>query len=219
MKQFKGFFIFLILVSILFTPYISLPVTANWYSYYVQSGYYGIWATIITPVSEPYMPSYDHQSHSVSTPGGGRWVQSGWIFYPDWYQPRQYMEFFNMGLRDLVELNDQPWGTGIKYEVSYDGSNGWNRWCVWVGGIKRGCWNDITPAPTQLIAQSETHFHTNSVFWTNFTLIRLQNTNGLWVYPTLQNNMQNDPPYSYSILTNESFRTWRHGIFMPLIVR
>lgn len=219
MKQIKTPFVFLVLLLVVISPFFTSSVSANWYSYYSQGGYDGLWATFFTPENEPYIPSGDHQSNSVSTPGGGPWVQTGWIFYPTWSQPRQYMEYWVGGVRNLDELNDQPWGTGIKYEVSYDGTTGTNRWCIWVDRIRRGCWNDIHSAPTLLIAQSETHTTTDTVFWTDFTAIKVRNANGVWVSPTLQNNMHADPPYGNTILTNESFRTWRHGIFLPIIVK
>lgn len=211
--------VFLAAFLLFLSPFFIRTVSANWYSYYSQSGYYGLWSTIYAPLNRPYIPGGDHQSNSVTTEGGAAWIQAGWILYPNWSQPKQYMEYFISGVRYLDYLNDQSWGTGIKYEVSFDGSTGNNRWCIWVNGLQRGCWNDIDPAPGLLIAQSETHTSTDTVFWTDFKFIRVRNTVGTWVYPTLVNHMHVDSPYGNTILSSESFRTWRHGIFLPLVVK
>jgi hypothetical protein len=219
MKHSKAPLAFVLSLLLFLSPLFIRTVSANWYSYYSQSGYYGLWSTIYTPSNKPYIPSGDHQSNSVTTEGGAAWVQAGWILYPNWNQPKQYMEYFVSGVRHLDYLSDQSWGTGIKYEVSYDGSTGNNRWCVWVNGLKRGCWNDIDPAPRLLIAQSETHITTDTVFWTDFKYIRVRNAAGTWVYPTLVNHMHADHPYGNTVLTSESFRTWRHGIFLPFVVK
>jgi len=219
MQSTKTLMVSLNLLLLLLSPLFMLTVTANWYSYYSQSGYYGLWSTIYTPLNKPYIPSGDWQSNSVTTPGGAAWVQTGWILYPDWNLPKQYMEYFVSGVRQLDYLNDQSWGTGIKYEVSFDGSTGNNRWCIWVNGLQRGCWNDIHAAPSLLIAQSETHTTTDTAFLTDFTNIRIRNAAGTWVYPTLINHMHADPPYGNTILTSESFRTWRYVIFLPLVVK
>ncbi len=207
--------IFLLFSSMLFV----LPVSANWYSYYSQSGYYGLWAVIYTPKNIPYTPNGDNQSHSVTTPGGGPWVQTGWLYYPNWSQAKQYYEYGVGGDHEIIYLNNHVWGTGCKYEVSQDGDIGLNRWCVWVNGVKIRCWNNIHAAPSLLIAQSETHFNPETVFFTSFKAIRVRNAAGTWVYPTLSNHMTADPPYRYSILTSTSFQTWRIGIFLPLMIK
>ncbi len=219
MKHFKAPLIFLVPLLLILSPLFIRTVSAKWYSYYLQSGYYGLWSTIYTPSSKPYIPAGDHQSNSVTTEGGTAWVQAGWILYPNWNQPKQYMEYFVSGVKFFNYLNDQSWGTGIKYEVSFDGSTGINRWCIWIGGLQRGCWNNIDPAPSLLIAQSETHITTDTVFWTDFRSIRVRNAAGTWVYPSLVNHMRANPPYGNTILTSESFKTWRHGIFLPLVVK
>ncbi len=219
MRHTKTPIVFLIVLSLFFSPYFILTVSANWYSYFSQTGYYGLWSNIYTPLYEPFIATGDHQSNSVTTPGGAAWVQAGWIFYPGWNQPKQYIEYFVGGVIHLDYLNDQPWGTVARYEVSFDGSSGINRWCIWVNTWQIGCWNDIDPAPSLLIAQSETHTSTDTVFWTDFTYIKVRNASGIWVNPTLSNNMHADVPYGNTILTNDAFRTWRHGMHLPIIVR
>lgn len=219
MQRNKTPLVFLVMLLLFLSPLFILTVSANWYSYYSQSGYYGLWSTIYTPLNKPYIPSGDHESNSVTTPGGAAWVQAGWILYPDWDLPKRYIEYFVSGVRHVDYLNDQSWGTGKKYEVSFDGSTGNNRWCIWVSGLQRGCWNDIHAAPSLLIAQSETHTTTDTVFWTDFTNIRIRNAAETWVYPTLVNHMHADPPYGNTILASDSFLTWRFGIFLPLVVK
>jgi hypothetical protein len=219
MQHSKVPLVFLAVLLLSLSPLSIRTVSANWYSYYSQSGYYGLWSIIYTPTSKPYTPSNDNQSHSVTTPGGGPWVQAGWLLYPTWSQAKQYYEYGVGGVHEVVNLNNQAWGTGIKYEVSYDGSTGSNRWCVWINGVRIRCWNDVHTAPSRLIVQSETHTTTDTVFWTDFTYIKVRNAAGTWVNPTLVNHMHADPPYGNTILTNGSFRTWRHGIFLPLVVK
>jgi hypothetical protein len=219
MQHSKAPLVFLAVLLIFLSPLFIRTVSANWYSYYSQSGYYGLWSTIYTPSSKPYTPNNDNQSHSLTTPGGGPWVQAGWYLYPNWSQAKQYYEYGVGGVHEVVPLSNQPWGTGIKYEVSYDGSTGSNRWCVWINGVRIRCWNDVHSAPSLLIAQSETHTTTDTVFYTDFKAIRVRNAAGTWVYPTLVNHMHADTPYGNTILTSESFRTWRHGIFLPLVVK
>lgn len=218
MKRSKVPLVILVSLLLFLSPLFSRTVSANWYSYYSQNGYYGLWSIIYTPSNKPYIPSGDHQSNSVTTEGCAAWVQTGWILYTNWNQPKQYIEYFVSGVRYLDYLSDQSWGTGIKYEVSYDGSTGNNRWCIWVNGVQRGCWNDIDPAPSLIFAQSESHTTTETVFWTDFTYIKVRNSAGMWVLRTLVNHMHADPPYGVTILSNESFKTWRHGIFLPLVV-
>ena len=123
------------------------------------------------------------------------------------------------GVHEVVQLNNQSWGTGIKYEVSYDGSTGSNRWCVWINGSQIRCWNGVHTAPCLLIAQSETHTTTDTVFYTDFKAIRVRNAAGTLIYPTLVGHMAEDPPYGNSILSSDSFRTWRYGIFLPIVVK
>lgn len=114
-------------VLLFLSPLLIRIVSANWYSYYSQSGCYGLWSIIYTPSNKPYTPINDNQSHSLTTPGDGPWIQAGWYFYPNWGQAKQYYEYGVGGVHEVVPLNNQPWGTGIKYEVSYDESTGSNR--------------------------------------------------------------------------------------------
>jgi len=218
MRYFKVFLIVLAVFLAVFSPFLTTTVSANWYSYFQQGYFYGIRADIYTPTFKPYMPGGDHQSNSVTTLGGGPWVQAGWLLYPEWNQPRQYIEYWDSEGRQTVYLTNQPFGTGVKYEVSYNGQLGPETWCIWISGIKKDCWPDIRTAPTSLIAQSETHTTTDTVFWTDFTAIRLRNSSGIWVYPTLINNMKAEPPYGNSVKTSDNFKTWRHGLFLSFLV-
>lgn len=77
MQHSKAPVVFLAVLLLFLSPLLIRTVSANWYSYYSQSGYYGLWSVIYTPSSKPYTPSNDTQSHSVTTPGGGPWVQTG----------------------------------------------------------------------------------------------------------------------------------------------
>jgi hypothetical protein len=212
-------FIFITPIIFFISLLVATAASANWYSYYQQNGYYGIWATIYTPTTKPFTAIGDNQSHSVTTPGGGPWVQTGWELYPNWSQALQYYEYAVGGVQNVVPLNPQGWGTGIKYEVSQEGTPDLKRWCVWINGIQIQCWNGITSAPTILTAQSETHTDPQTVFMTTFQSIRIRNASGTWVSPTLLGNMGAYPPYHYTILNSDSFQTWRYGVFLPIITK
>lgn len=217
MRFIKEFIRITILLGLLSSLLFTGTAYASWYSFYQQGNFYGIWATIHTPGGRPFVGSGDGQSHSVTTPGGGDFVQTGWLLHDYQTQALQYYEYGVNGMYDQVWLNPQAWGTGIKYEVSQEGAL--DNWCVWINGVQVRCWAGVNNAPMSLIAQSEIHIDPNTVISTKFEGIRVRNASGVWIYPTLNGHAWSDPPYKYAITSSDSFITFRLAIYLPLVVR
>jgi hypothetical protein len=149
---------------------------AEWYAWYDQGDYYGVWATIQSPTVAPYTPPDSGQSHSVTTPGP-YWMQAGWLYGYGDAAPTKYYEYCaenceNDPTQYHKELpGSQTWGSGVKYEVSYDGSMGNKTWRAWVGGIRQICIPNIQTAPVNVMIQSEIHRSPRTEINTEFRLI------------------------------------------------
>ncbi len=215
--------IFLVLILLVFTS----DAYASWYAWYQQSSYYGVWAIIWAPASAPFTPIGAGQSHSVSIPGP-YWVQAGWRYYDGDSIPQKYYEYCaencenDSSQYDLVGLGSHNWNSAVKYEVSYDGSLGDKTWCAWVGGVRQYCKDNIRIAPSTILIQSEVHVNPQSQINTEFSSIRIKNSTGIWVYPTLNGNLFNNFPYKAEEITSEHFRTYRietQDIFLPLVAK
>jgi len=159
---------------------------------------------------------YSHQSHSVTTPGGASWAQVGVLYYPG-NDPQQYYEYANPGGRDVVPIGSQSWGTSIKYSLKHDTAQ---TWCVWVGNDLIQCLPNTDTAPNMMIAQSEVHYDPNMHIETQFTDIKVKNSLGNWVDPSISSFMNKDFPYNFTVINSSSFSTGRDPTidrFIPLV--
>lgn len=213
----------LLLVAMCLLLFVS-PAYAKWYAYYDENNQYGIWATIRTSSSAPYMPPNSGQSHSVTTTGP-HWLQTGWKFHYGNGSARQYWEYCAANCENdpaqyrLQELGTQAWNTSVKYEVSHDSVQGAMTWCAWVGGTRRVCNDNIQAAPTRVIAQSEIHTNDKVEISTHFQDVRIMNSAGSWLGPDLS-NLHWDFPYKAESTSDDDFRTFRRvtsDIFLPYV--
>lgn len=136
--QFTGEgFMFKVVRSLLATAIISfglgvIPAEARWYAgleYQSGGGATGAWARISIPPSKPAMfgPNTSSQSNWVSVIPGV-WMQTGWLLYRDYSQPRTYWEYCvdngtgqcpqSQGFYELVWINSNvAWGTIDEYAI------------------------------------------------------------------------------------------------------
>lgn len=200
---------------------------ASWYSDYEGGDFYGLWATIWTPSSAPYTPEYAGQSNSVTTTMP-YWMQTGWRYYAGDTLPDKYWEYCAINCEnddsqfDRQPAGKQSWNTGIKYEVSFDGSLGPKTWCAWIGGIKIKCKDNVKSPPSYMIAQSEVHFDSRVQVNTLFQSVYTKNASGYWVGANLDNHLFADFPYAIVKLSSVNFRTYRlqtHDVFLPLVIK
>jgi hypothetical protein len=221
-KMFLAMICFMVLFSLL-TP--TTTLAQNYYAWFQRGNFFGIWAYISTPSTPPSMPFtldstgnyYTLQSHSLTTPGGNSWAQVGILYYPGG-DPQQYYEYADtLGGYDLVLIGTQEWGKSVKYEVSHNGAQ---TWCVWVGGDQIQCLPNTDTAPNIMSAQSEVHYDPNTRIQTQFTDIKVRNSSGVWVDPSISSYMHKNYPYDYTVTSSSSFSTWRKTTtdrFIPLI--
>ena len=216
MRYAKPAVLLVLLLCFVFSPIFSRTALGKSYSYFSQYGYYGIRATITTPSGPPYTANSDTQSHSVSTTVAP-WVQAGWYYYPaTMLQPLRYYEYFEGGQIRQRDSLPQPWGTEVRYEVSQDGSQNLNRWCMYIGGAQIRCEVISCNAPCTVVAQSEDNINPATVFFTNFKNIEVRHADDDdWDFPTLPGHMGSDNPYRYTITDGNSFQTWSIGNSLP----
>jgi hypothetical protein len=200
--------------------------SANWYAWYQQGSYYGVWATIQAPSTAPSTPTGAGQAHSVTIPGP-HWIRAGWYYFSGDTTPQKYWEYCAENCENdpaqykLQPLGSQAWGSGVKNEVSHDSSMGQKTWCAWVGGVRKVCKENIQTAPTTVIIQSEVHASPQTQINTEYRSIRIRNSSGVWVYADL-NNLFSDFPYKAVKQSSERFRTYRivtKDIFLPIVVK
>jgi hypothetical protein len=236
---------------------IALIVCAFWdvYTSFADPGNYDVGVESTTPafgvaalISTPPIPLTPMVGAGVSNwvstyetiTGGGRWIQAGWEYMPDYgvSTPRQYVEIcpnWDSTLRNCgshyVKWYDnygganQNWNTVYQYWVYKNDSD--SSWCgssgdpnIPGGVIQRVCSNLLHGNnAVDITIRSEAHDNQNTIDSLFDQIIYESPSNHAWYFLTTQPQISfSDLPYHYFILNPfYKMQTFRFGLYFPNI--